>query len=581
MYNLYTYEKQLLKNEKEKKDLMKEKHLKKKRKKEIIKLTRNYNNRMNDFILTMCQNPILLYNQKNPYNNYTDIVNKKRSHFSFGDFKTDKQRIQSLEKENKLLKQYDEKRRSEETKRNITKIKNHRNFMIIQPKMRFNSRTKLENIIEIIKKKEENANIDIYNSYLMEELKKLKYNNIKKIKEYNTLIDKDKLNNKDIKQIIKILNENEQYENNNEYTLKNYIDWKYLGIVSNNNNRKKLQNSQHDFNYNNINQMLELIGNKNKNKNEEKKNEFECLVKDDFKTHFKGASQYISLKDDNTGLNNEFFLLKNNIQNNIQNSIKYNENKKIFPKKRSMSALKLNIGNKSLKDLFTDNKGKTEQFKKKSTRKKRPASVIQNKCLDTNYRYFINRNEYSIKDLSEKFKMKKMKMKELMNKEINNSLITHYTNKYATYSIIDSEVTNNNNLLIKNNLITGKEIDDDLKEKLTYLQNEITQAKRIRNKEKYKQFVKRFARSAFGFKKEEIMKKLEDFKQDKKSDFVVIDGKVFPKNEMKKIADMIFQKCNFYRKKSIYNDGILVKNNGKLMFTSGLSINDFSTKYNL
>ncbi len=248
MYNLYTYEKQLLKNEKEKKDLMKEKHLKKKRKKEIIKLTRNYNNRMNDFILTMCQNPILLYNQKNPYNNYTDIVNKKRSHFSFGDFKTDKQRIQSLEKENKLLKQYDEKRRSEETKRNITKIKNHRNFMIIQPKMRFNSRTKLENIIEIIKKKEENANIDIYNSYLMEELKKLKYNNIKKIKEYNTLIDKDKLNNKDIKQIIKILNENEQYENNNEYTLKNYIDWKYLGIVSNNNNRKNLKNSQHDFN---------------------------------------------------------------------------------------------------------------------------------------------------------------------------------------------------------------------------------------------------------------------------------------------------------------------------------------------
>ena len=33
MYNLYTYEKQLLKNEKEKKDLMKEKHLKKKKKK--------------------------------------------------------------------------------------------------------------------------------------------------------------------------------------------------------------------------------------------------------------------------------------------------------------------------------------------------------------------------------------------------------------------------------------------------------------------------------------------------------------------------------------------------------------------
>ena len=78
-----------------------------------------------------------------------------------------------------------------------------------------------------------------------------------------TKIEKYATNGDEIlKQIIKILNENEQYENNNEYTLKNYIDWKYLGIVSNNNNRKNLKNSQHDFNYNNINQMLELIGNK-------------------------------------------------------------------------------------------------------------------------------------------------------------------------------------------------------------------------------------------------------------------------------------------------------------------------------
>ena len=57
-------------------------------------------------------------------------------------------------------------------------------------------------------------------------------------------------------------------------------------------------------------------------------------------------------------------------------------------------------------------------------------------------------------------------------------------------------------------------------------------------------------------------------------------GKVFQKKDMKTITDIIFQKCNYYNKKSQFNNKNLVKNNGKLMFTSGLTINDFSSKYN-
>jgi hypothetical protein len=41
MYNLYVYEKQLLKDEKEKNELIKKKILKEKRKKELIKLKKN------------------------------------------------------------------------------------------------------------------------------------------------------------------------------------------------------------------------------------------------------------------------------------------------------------------------------------------------------------------------------------------------------------------------------------------------------------------------------------------------------------------------------------------------------------
>ena len=573
MYNLYIYEKQLLQNEKEKNDLIKKKNLKKKRKKELKKLTRNYNNRMNDFILTMCQNPIFLNKQQIPFDKDIEL---KKKHFSFGYFKTDKERIKSLEHENKILKKYDEKRTNDEKKRNIIKIKNHRNLMIIQPKMRFNSRTKLENIIEIIKKKEENSNIDIYNSYLMEEIKRLKYNNVKKIKEYNNLIDKDQLKSKDIKRIIRILNENEQYEHNNEYTLKNYIDWKYLGVVSNNNYRTNLNKSQQNLNYNNMGQMLEVIGNKNKNHIEEKKNEYECLVKNDFKTHFKGASQYISFKEDDDNLKNEFSMMKDNIQNNKKNN---------FFKKRAMSALKLTT-NKPMKNIFNENKSNkndnSNEYIKKTKIKKRPASVITNKYLNNNYRNLLLKNEYSIKDLSEEFKMKKIIMKDLMNKEINNSIAKHYTNKYATMDDLNNPgIINAQNATIRRLLNIGKENNRQLKEKLNYLQNEITQEKRHRNKDRYYQFIRRFARSALGFRKKEVLKELEDFKADKKNDYVVIDGKIFKKKEMKKITDLIFKKCNYYQRKSVFNDRTLVKNNGKLMCTSGLTVNDFSSKYNL
>ena len=579
MYNLYIYEKQILQDEKEKNDLIKKKKLKKKRKKELIKLSKNYENRMNDFILTMCQSPIFLYKEKNPYNKNKLFI--KKNYFDFGSFKTDKERLESLQHEKEILKIYDKKREKDEKNRNILKIKNHRNMTIIQPKMRFNSRTKLENIIEIIKQKEKNANIDIYNNTLMEQMKKLKYNDVKKIKEYNTLIDKEVLDKKDLKEVIRVLNEKEHCEINNEYTLKNYFDWKYLGIISNNQNKLRKAKSQKDIRK--LEDMLEIIG--NKNKIDETNNEFECLVKDDFKTHFKGASQYIELKDlkenkdkDKAG-NNELVEIANNLA----------EPKKDFYKKRAMSALKLTT-NKSIENFLGDknenknknnNKNDNEQFTKigiKPRMKRRPASVITNKFNDNEYNYF--KNEYSIKDLGEEFKMKKIMMKNMMNKEINNSIIKQYSHKYAFLTgISKTGLINPKTFSLQNN--AKKESKEELKKKLTYLQEEIAREKRLRNKDRYHQFVRRFARSTYGFRKKEILDTLSDFKDDKKSEYIVVDGKVFQKNDIKNITDLVFTKCNYYNTKSDSNNGILIKNNGKLMFTSGLTVNDFSAKYNL
>ena len=311
-----------------------------------------------------------------------------------------------------------------------------------------------------------------------------------------------------------------------------------------------------------------------KKKNEEKKNEFECLVKDDFKTHFKGASQYISLKDMNDNHSNFLNIIQNNIQDN------YNQN---IIKKRAMSALKL-TNNSSMKNFLSENINNNEQINKivKKYKKKRPASVITNKNQDFDFKYFMSKNQYSINDLSEEFKMKKIMMKNMMNKEINNSIMKQYISKYPLVSGANKQGIFNPKTFALQNRYLNETNEKELKEKLSYLQDVIAKEKRLRNKDKYKQFVKRFARSTFGFRKKEILQKLDDFKEDnKKCDFVIIDGKVYQINDMKNIANVIFTKCNYINKKSDSNDNILIKNNGKLMFTSGLSVNDFEMKYNL
>ena len=580
MYNLYIYEKQLIQNEKKKKELIKANNWKRKRKKVIDKLTQNYNDRMNEFIFSMCENPILLNREENP-NNINGKIKSNKKYFSFTSFKTDKERIKLLEEEKNKQKIYDEKRIKDEKNRNILTIKNHRDLVLIQPKMRFNSRTKLENIIEIIKKREESANIDIYNNSLMEQIKRLKYNDVKKIKEFYNLIDKDKLNDEDLKKIIKKLNENEQNIKNDEFTLKNYIQWKYHGKISYNNlNKNNKSKSQKNLNSNTVNEILEIVDNNNKNNNNKRKNEFECLVKNDFKTHFKGASQFISMKDLDDFKTN----IVNRFSKNNYNFQKIKKNNYI--NKRAASALKLT--NKSIKNISFENQKDSQRNdninKMERTKKirKRPASVALNKYQDNGYHLLMNKNGYDLKDLDNIKNKKKIIKDDLINNDLNNSIVKHYINKYDLINEFNkSGIINQENFALQNNYNIGDKKDEELKEKLNYLKKEIDDEQRLINNDKYKKFLKRFARSSFGFRKKEIIDSLEEIKEDKKSEYIVIDGKIYPKKNMKDIAEIAFHKCNYYKRKSIFNDSSLVKNNGKMSFTSGLTLNDFSSKYNL
>ena len=60
----------------------------------------------------------------------------------------------------------------------------------------------------------------------------------------------------------------------------------------------------------------------------------------------------------------------------------------------------------------------------------------------------------------------------------------------------------------------------------------------------------------------------------------MIDNEIFDKkNQFELITNKILHKCNIFNNKSKFNNTILKKRNGKLMFTRGLSINQFEQKY--
>ena len=59
---------------------------------------------------------------------------------------------------------------------------------------------------------------------------------------------------------------------------------------------------------------------------------------------------------------------------------------------------------------------------------------------------------------------------------------------------------------------------------------------------------------------------------------ILIDGKYFKKSETDLIADKLLTKCNWNEKKNKYKNQF---GNGKLLFTSGLTLIEFETKYGI
>ena len=70
----------------------------------------------------------------------------------------------------------------------------------------------------------------------------------------------------------------------------------------------------------------------------------------------------------------------------------------------------------------------------------------------------------------------------------------------------------------------------------------------------------------------------ETYEEFKKDENVVIDGQEFKKTETDKIAVKVLKKCNWNETFKKYNTTI---DKGKLMFTGGLTLNQFEKKYGI
>ena len=539
MYNLYTYEKKLFENFKKKSEEEHKNKLKQKRKKELHNLSQNYDNRMKKFLFTMCERPFILRKKLNPDTLNKTLNNKK---FIFGEYKTEKQRLQEMESIKDKLKEYDQKRRNIEKKRNLLKIMNNRDFVLIQPEMKFTSKTKLEKIIDSIKK-DDMFKLDLLDNSLLEKIQNNKFSKARKIKEFYNLIDKDFLNDKDIKKTIRYMNEIEQ-DQNNKYTFKDYMDWKYYGIITYNNLSKRIDNEK---NRTNKNDFLQNMG-KEDSKNEIK-NKYELLVKDDFKTHFKGLSQFVEfleLKSDKEK-NNKFETARNSYESD-KNSSSINRAIMFALKQvnKSTSLRKEILAQEKLKAKTARNIRKIKKFKKKS-----PSSVEN--IYSSQEKKIINKNNYSIKDLNDISKRKKLRMISLMDKELNNSISKKYMQKYNSMNFFGEIINIPKNYEFEaNDKFSEIKKDKNINAKRKLLLDHIIEQMKIVNDIKYKRFIKKFSKSIFGFKKKyNAMKNVDELKADNKVDYIVFEGKPYLKKDIKTLSDIVFKKCNYYNTKKL------------------------------
>ena len=176
-------------------------------------------------------------------------------------------------------------------------------------------------------------------------------------------------------------------------------------------------------------------------------------------------------------------------------------------------------------------------------------------------------------------------------------------NKYCLLlpNLFQNKSTNNFELLnhtyTQNNLKNETEDFIDIDIKIENEDDELLNEKELKikydknknpfkNKETFEKNKIKFIKDIAFNKGKKISNKNDDFDENKLNDKnvdednIMIDDEIFnKKKQFELIANKILDKCNIFNHKSKFNNTILKKRNGKLMFTRGLSVNQFEKKY--
>ena len=597
MYNIYIHEKKLSDFEKasnEKKKILKYEI---KRKKEINNLTKNYNKRMKNFVLNLCENPVILgenyYNEKLSktqsefFINNNNYEKEKKNYFVFGDYMTDKKKVELINKEKLILQKFQEMNKKCQKKRDIINARKNNINVLLQPKMKFGPREEIENIVETMNKNGNYINNIKYNKILSDHLKNLKFNNIRYVKRYDILKKNYGDNYKDVKKILK----DENLED--EFSHKNTIVSKFSNTsnIDNQNKKNKIMKYSGVINSSNSDStIIKKIMSKENKSNLIKSNELKKLFNDNRKIYFNGASQYINLKKGNSKMKhnykssdvledneisviytdkNIYFKKINNLNDiNQQN----NNNNHKFQRQISMPDIKNNEGNtKNILSPINQNKNSYLTYLKKYLN----YSPKDNKSPLLEEKLFFSENPDNNQGLSEETKSKNLEMQSLINKEINQSIVKYYFDKYNIINEFNKKNTINTiNLFFQGDHHINEKPDENLDEKLNYLTKIINK----RNNELMKENNDYI--SSVGTFKLSNKKGKKKRRRLQGNDFILIDGQFILKKDIKSLSDIIFTKCNFYKEKKAISQKNILKNQDKFGKKFGLTVSNFYTKIN-
>ena len=485
------------------------------------KLVTKYENRMRDFVLKMAEKPVMIKKSKDKFSTsrqeFFALTSNKILDKKGFQFKSYKS---DKERINEFLKGKESLDKYLEEiakeKKRKEKLKKKKNIpKLVQPSMRFTARTDFERVYDILKNR--NA--------LYEEEKVIK-NQLAKMGFTSHIEDEDEEDEESDK-----IEENEDDLRKKE----NLTDEE---IMQKERHKKIIQQRK-----NMINKRKFLLNIDNKRKIDYSKMKY---LRGDLypKTYFK-TMENLTMFRTSTIDHNAFKKWKKDDEKK-QKNIKIN----------SLNKYNNNIltGLNSLYDTYFPKVNKAKDFRKLSNldEKKKNNVII-------NYNDLINMNIININNNDNNNSFNKG------TKFLNNNQQKQFNlvgNKKILEELeITKDIANINPLLFNLNFNNVKN-DNTISPKVD---NQLSMLKKMAFEKNENYTEEDFNRNLFT---------KNDFEDYKKEDNIIIDGKEYKKSETYKIADRVLKKCNYNENKVKYNS-----NEGGLMFTNGLSINEFEAKY--